>query len=119
MTPDQREVAGRFNQAAELLRDRARKATPGVWKLWGMEVLGDVRGDGDVDHALSVCSAASPTTTDIRTFNADYICAMQPRVAYALADWLDMIVHEAEEWGVTISVWNGGLDLVDTILGSP
>lgn len=50
------------------------KATPGVWKIWGMEVMADQKGTSNVDDAVPVaqtyCRNADGSP---RTFDAQFI----------------------------------------------
>lgn len=56
------------------IQARADKATPGVWKIWGMQVMSDQKGTSNVDDAVLVSQTflrneeASP-----RTFDAQFI----------------------------------------------
>ncbi|HEY9367020.1 hypothetical protein [Streptomyces sp.] len=81
MTP-----AEELTAAADRLNELVAKATPGRWKLWGMEVLADIDGTSNVDTALPV--ARTSHEAGLRTFNATYIAAMNPLVGKALAEWL-------------------------------
>ena len=76
-----------MREAATILRDHASKATPDSWKVWGMSVLADTGHDSDVDKATLV--AHTRHEAGLRTFNADYIALVDPRVGLALADMLD------------------------------
>jgi hypothetical protein len=61
------------------VEEQARKATPGVWKLWGMSVLADQDGTSnvnkctDVAHTVMIDDAGKP-----RTFNAQHIARHDP-----------------------------------------
>ena len=82
--------ADRLRQAAEELRHYANNATPGVWKLWGMSVMADQDGASNVDTAVAVAQTYHRDEHGKpRTWDAELIRLMQPRVALALADWLD------------------------------
>lgn len=76
-----------LREAAALMRKRAEAATPGRWKLWGMEVRADVDGTSNLDTSLPV--ATSYHEAGLRTFNADYIAGVDPVVALAVAKWLN------------------------------
>jgi hypothetical protein len=81
VTPAERLIA-----AADLLDKRAGQATPGKWKLWGMQVRADIDGTSKLDTSLPV--ARTSHEAGLRTFNATYIATMHPEVGKALADWL-------------------------------
>lgn len=61
------------------VEEQARKATPGVWKLWGMSVLADQDGTSnadtctDVAHTVMIDDEGKP-----RTFNALHIARHDP-----------------------------------------
>jgi hypothetical protein len=61
------------------VEEQARKATPGVWKLWGMSVMADQDGTSnvttctDVAHTVMIDDAGKP-----RTFNALHIARHDP-----------------------------------------
>ncbi len=55
---------------------RAEKATPGVWKLWGMSVMADTGGDSSLDKATPVCHTTHEA--GLRTFNASHIAWQDP-----------------------------------------
>ena len=75
--------AGRLREAAALLRRRAKAATPGTWEVVGGGEY--VQGPGiPVGGGIS-----GVTTTD-----AEHIAMMQPPVALALADWLDLAADD-------------------------
>ena len=80
-----------LREAAALMRERAERAEQGRWKLWGMQVMADPRGTGDVADAIPVATAYTPSThpDQLRTFNATHIATWHPLVALAVADLLD------------------------------
>lgn len=83
-----------LRHAAEVLRERAANTTPGVWKLWGMTVMADEDGTSNVDTAVGVANTLyRDEHGKPRTWDADYIAAMQPSVGLALADVLDVIAY--------------------------
>jgi hypothetical protein len=59
--------------------ERARRCTPGVWKVWGMSVMADQDGTSlaenatDVAHTVMVDDAGKP-----RTFDAQHIARHDP-----------------------------------------
>ena len=64
--------------AAAELRRLLPEISAGVWKTWGTQVLADVIGDSNVDHARPV--ALTTQTNDAgspRTFDADFIATAQ------------------------------------------
>ena len=73
--------------------DEARRLlaqiTPGVWKLWGMDVMTDRDGTSNVDTAGLIARTADPDR-GLRTFNASFIAAA-PRLVADLADKLDAV----------------------------
>lgn len=67
------------------LEATARAASPGSWKLWGMTVMADQDGSGNVDHAVGVAQALyRDVNGKPRTFDARHIATHDP--AYVLAD---------------------------------
>jgi hypothetical protein len=86
--------ANLLRRAAILVRTRAVRATPDAWKVWGMSVRADAGHDSDVDKALLV--AHTHHEAGLRTFNADYIAMMDPRVGAAVADCLARATYSAE-----------------------
>lgn len=79
-------AAEELGQAAQRLDELALKATPGVWKLWGMEVRADLDGTSNLDTSWPVANTSHEA--GLRTFNASYIAAMYPPVAVAMAELL-------------------------------
>lgn len=59
--------------------ERARRCTPGKWKIWGLSVLADPDGESiaenctDVAHTVMVDDAGKP-----RTFDAQHIARHDP-----------------------------------------
>lgn len=90
-----------MGKAAALMRERAEKAEPGRWKLWGMSVLADPKGTSDVEDGIPVAVAATPSTSSRRlhTGNAEHIASWHPAVALAVADWLDATARELDSLG--------------------
>lgn len=80
-------AAETIRRAAREMRQTAEKATPGVWKLWGMEVRADVDGTSAMHTSLPVASTRHES--GLFTFNAQHIAALGPPVALAIAAWLD------------------------------
>ena len=88
-----------LRQAAKLMRERAEAATPGAWKHMclgseGCLVIrdsGTIRERGHGRVARFGCKEWHPDHAD-----AEYVAAMDPLVALALADWLDNEAHAAE-----------------------
>ncbi len=62
---------------AELRRLHA-EATPGLWKLWGGDVVSDPDGSSDVEKGVFVCRPEMKMVNGHgRVFNAHLICEMQ------------------------------------------
>ena len=80
-----------LREAAALMRERAEAAEPGRWKTWGMTVMADPEGTSNVDDAICVAGAYTPSTSERRlhTGNANHIASWHPAVALAVADLLD------------------------------
>lgn len=61
------------------VEEQAQRATPGVWKLWGMSVMADQDGTSnaetaiDVAHTVMIDDDGKP-----RTFNAQHIARHDP-----------------------------------------
>lgn len=82
---EQREIARRVERAltsdeGDDVSDRLSEiearlagATPGVWKLWGMDVLADQDGTSDVDTAVPVATTRMLIDGKPRTFDAELI----------------------------------------------
>jgi hypothetical protein len=70
-----------LREAAEVLRARASKATPGPWRS---EHHGVKSADGEICRVSSTLGKYEP-----EAMNRHYIAAMNPDVGRALADWLD------------------------------
>ena len=85
-----------LRRAAALMRELAENAEPGVWKLWGMQVMADTSGTSNVDLATPVTNCHTPSTTDrlLHTGNAQHIASWHPAVALAVADWLDVVADD-------------------------
>lgn len=72
-------------EAAELLR-LLPQITPGVWKVWGMTVMADQDGTGNVDTAVEVArTAMRDEHGKPRTFDADFIAEAQRTIPSLLA----------------------------------
>lgn len=56
----------------------ARKATPGHWKLWAMQVLADTGGNNEYSEATPVADTHSVDQPGLRTFNANHIARWDP-----------------------------------------
>lgn len=82
-----------LRRAAVEMREAAQKAEQGRWKLWGMTVMADPTGTSNVGDAIEVARPSTPSWCDRvpRTWNGSYICGMDPAVALAVADWLDVV----------------------------
>ena len=110
--------ADRLRQAAEELRHYANNATPGVWKLWGMSVMADQDGASNVDTAVAVAQTYHRDEHGKpRTWDAELIRLMQPRVALALADWLTYEAAVLEDEGTFLGDVYPCVALADLILG--
>lgn len=55
------------------IEERIAAATPGVWKLWGMDVLADQDGTSDVDTAVPVATTRMLIDGKPRTFDAELV----------------------------------------------
>jgi hypothetical protein len=85
-------------ECAAAIRADAEKATPGRWKSWGMQALADQDGTSDVDTAVPVASTFSCDEAGRpRTYDLDHIIGMQPAVALAVADLLDLIATRHQQ----------------------
>lgn len=68
-----------INARLDDVEEQARKATPGVWKLWGMSVMADQDGTSnaetctDVAHTVMLDDEGKP-----RTFDAQHIARHDP-----------------------------------------
>ena len=72
------------------LRQTAAKATPGVWKLWGMTVMADQDGTSNVDSAVEVAHTVyRDERGKPRTWDAMHIAAFDPPTALALLDRME------------------------------
>lgn len=72
-----------LREAAALMRERAKAATPGPWsEVREGESLGCLAVVAGSDDELDVAPAVIPT-------NAAHIASWHPGVALAVADWLD------------------------------
>lgn len=87
--------------------ERARRCTPGTWKLWGMSVLADPEGKSiaenctDVAHTVMVDDEGK-----LRTFNAQHIADYDPvRVLAEISARREMVtglhaaLGRAWQWG--------------------
>src|ERR1700761_1298240 len=97
-TQSEDSMTDRLRKAAQVLRERAEKATPGPWTE-GKIIYGQVIApDPDDDRGLLVSD--SPESRD-----AQWIATIHPGVGLALADWLHAVAdrgnvpdpHEADE----------------------
>ena len=56
------------------IQARVDKTTPGVWKIWGMQVMADQKGTSVVDDAVPVAQTyLSNDSGKPRTFDAQFI----------------------------------------------
>lgn len=69
----------------DAIRARAEAATPGPWKLWGMTVMTDRAGTGNVDDADDIAFTTDPDR-GTRTFNASFIAHAREDVPALLAE---------------------------------
>jgi hypothetical protein len=60
------------------------QATPGPWKLWGMQVLQDPVGDSNVETARLIAKTDDPDR-GLRTFNASFIAEARTYLPRLLA----------------------------------
>jgi hypothetical protein len=75
---------------ARAARERAGKATPGKWKLWGMDVYADQDGSSNVDTAKLVASTYFlDGESRPRTFDATFIAAAREDVSALAAALLE------------------------------
>jgi hypothetical protein len=78
--------AAELRKAAETLRERAEKATPGPWR----QEYSKASGDCVIDAESHNCLDSVARTTHFRSgLDAAYIATMHPGVGLALAEWLD------------------------------
>ena len=85
-----------LREAAQLMRERAEGATAGPWKRFGMagvaapdwEIVDERRIECD-DCGEPVALLGCVTNGD-----AEHIAALDPTVALAVADWLDVVVAD-------------------------
>ena len=73
-----------LNDRYDEIEDRARKATQGKWKLWGMLVMADQDGTSNVNTTAEVAHTYSHPAMPPRTWNATHIVHNDP--SYVLAD---------------------------------
>lgn len=90
--------ADELRAAATRLKKLASQATPGPWEAtWrGQEYQLDGNSEDDLSPVaewtyaiVATEPAAAEQRAECDTADADYIAAMGPNVALALADWLD------------------------------
>ena len=97
-------TAERLREAAARLRELGGAASGGVDDWYS-----------DVDSFASMLDVEFPT--DIRTREAaEYISAMHPRVAYALAEWLEATV-DPDRISPNNREWMSAEGVADAILG--
>ena len=93
--------AEKLREAAAEMRRIAENATPGRWKLWGMQVMADQDGTSNVKTAAPVANTFHRDEDGKpRTWDADQIAGMDPTVTLALAELLSMIADHAAGRGV-------------------
>lgn len=63
----------------------AEKATPGPWKLWGMQVMADT-GTGSWHDAIPVANTSSTPRIPPRTFNASFIAQSRTAMPKLITD---------------------------------
>lgn len=69
----------------DAIEARANAATPGPWKLWGMTVMTDRHGTGDVADCDDIAFTADPDR-GLRTFNADFIAHAREDIPALVAE---------------------------------
>jgi hypothetical protein len=80
------------------MREVLAKCTPGTWKLWGMQVMSDQIGSGEVDDAVLVARCASADLDRLRTWNAEHIRLTQPQYAVRMIEALERTEALRAEW---------------------
>lgn len=97
------DLHARLQARVDELRQVQEKATPGPWKMWGMSVLTDRGGTGEVNYAETIAHTSDPDR-GMRTFNGSFMCTFDPVfVATALDHWqgvLDRHKPENHEYGL-------------------
>lgn len=95
--------ADRVRRAADVLRERAAKTTPGPWrynpkKQW----YGPGSKEGEefvAAMAGPICVASTgPADHPQSMRDAEFVATMDPMVAEALVGWLDTCVRYMEKW---------------------
>lgn len=91
-------VPTRLRTTALSIRHYAEKATPGRWKLWGMQVMGDVLKTGITDDAEPVAIGVTPAKDqpNIRTWNSDHIAHWDPTMALTVAGFMEWVADARE-----------------------
>ena len=85
-------------RAAKLLRGQAIGAESGPWTTSPSKHVPGRYVHVDAPNGPQVCSAATTAWN-----NADYIAMMHPGVAFALADWLDLMAWQHVTFGQNMS----------------
>lgn len=102
-------TAARLREAAKVLRERAKAATPGPW--WNGVSLGNVVfSSTGLDDDIAVTEGFG------KRADAAYIALVHPLVGLALADWLDDEACRIEMTGVRL--FESPMRLADLILGT-
>lgn len=82
--------------------ERARRATQGVWKIWGMAVMADQDGTSSADTAVDVAhTVMADEHGKPRTFDAQHIARHDPARVLAEVEAKRRIVslhHEPVSW---------------------
>lgn len=102
----------RNNDALDRLgqwREVVKAATPGRWKVWGMEVRADIDGTSNLDASLPVARTAHES--GLRTWNADHIATFDPATMLRVVDGLERVLQGTHDERVA---WTY---LADAILG--
>jgi hypothetical protein len=113
----------RLREAARLLREAAKEATPGPWDGWyddsarpywvvNTRRTGDRVAWHDVEPPHFYEEPHGPEGAD-----AHYIALVDPVVGAALADWLDMIAAATVSAGVECSPTHPAMRVADAVLG--
>jgi hypothetical protein len=100
----------------EQVREVASRATPGPWKLWGMQVLADLDGTSNVDTAEMVAHTTGRPSDALRTWNASHIAAHDPASVLADCDRMVRLLDVAESLETFGTGWTAAT-LVDVVTG--
>ncbi len=107
----------KLKELIEAVERRAEKATPGVWKLWGMQVHADRKGNSDINDSIHVATTHYvDEKLRPRTFDADFIAFMRtaaPELCTAIRKQAERI--EELESAIRSFTSEEGNDLTETL----